>query len=187
MCIRDSTSLEGDHLQQAIVGPRHRCDAHAAAERRAIADRYGMAVEQAFAFASIWQRDAAAQSHAAAHDDAAQGGLGVGDAAAQDGGGGGDVAIHEPADAGGKHVDPVAIRQSSATAGEARQPDIDSALVTACYGGEVVLHAVRDTERAAEVAAGAGGDETERGKSGCLLYTSDAADDLLCVDLGGRR
>src|SRR5450756_1404784 len=27
---------------------------------------------------------------------------------------------------------------------------------------------------------------TERSK-GCLLYTSDAADDLLCVDLGGRR
>src|SRR5450756_3104842 len=24
-------------------------------------------------------------------------------------------------------------------------------------------------------------------KAGCLLYTSDAADDLLCVDLGGRR
>ena len=23
--------------------------------------------------------------------------------------------------------------------------------------------------------------------STCLLYTSDAADDLLCVDLGGRR
>ena len=23
--------------------------------------------------------------------------------------------------------------------------------------------------------------------NGCLLYTSDAADDLLCVDLGGRR
>mgnify|MGYP007112099360 CR=1 FL=1 len=23
--------------------------------------------------------------------------------------------------------------------------------------------------------------------SPCLLYTSDAADDLLCVDLGGRR
>jgi len=23
--------------------------------------------------------------------------------------------------------------------------------------------------------------------SDCLLYTSDAADDLLCVDLGGRR
>src|SRR5450756_1732198 len=23
--------------------------------------------------------------------------------------------------------------------------------------------------------------------TGCLLYTSDAADDLLCVDLGGRR
>src|SRR5450756_891114 len=25
------------------------------------------------------------------------------------------------------------------------------------------------------------------GYGGCLLYTSDAADDLLCVDLGGRR
>ena len=25
------------------------------------------------------------------------------------------------------------------------------------------------------------------GEDGCLLYTSDAADDLLCVDLGGRR
>ena len=24
-------------------------------------------------------------------------------------------------------------------------------------------------------------------RNGCLLYTSDAADDLLCVDLGGRR
>ena len=28
-----------------------------------------------------------------------------------------------------------------------------------------------------------------RGKAtrGCLLYTSDAADDLLCEDIGGRR
>ena len=25
------------------------------------------------------------------------------------------------------------------------------------------------------------------GDTACLLYTSDAADDLLCVDLGGRR
>ncbi|CZR75312.1 DNA polymerase III DnaE [Clostridium difficile BI1] [Clostridioides difficile] len=25
------------------------------------------------------------------------------------------------------------------------------------------------------------------GDVACLLYTSDAADDLLCVDLGGRR
>src|SRR5450756_3165838 len=28
--------------------------------------------------------------------------------------------------------------------------------------------------------------DTERAQT-CLLYTSDAADDLLCVDLGGRR
>ena len=27
----------------------------------------------------------------------------------------------------------------------------------------------------------------ERVVGHCLLYTSDAADDLLCVDLGGRR
>ena len=37
------------------------------------------------------------------------------------------------------------------------------------------------------------GKNAAREKSGhptavpCLLYTSDAADDLLCVDLGGRR
>src|SRR5680860_1660717 len=28
---------------------------------------------------------------------------------------------------------------------------------------------------------------SSRSSSSCLLYTSDAADDLLCVDLGGRR
>src|SRR5680860_1910125 len=28
---------------------------------------------------------------------------------------------------------------------------------------------------------------THLSSSSCLLYTSDAADDLLCVDLGGRR
>ena len=30
-------------------------------------------------------------------------------------------------------------------------------------------------------------DEAHRFANSCLLYTSDAADDLLCVDLGGRR
>ena len=28
---------------------------------------------------------------------------------------------------------------------------------------------------------------SEEALNTCLLYTSDAADDLLCVDLGGRR
>ena len=28
---------------------------------------------------------------------------------------------------------------------------------------------------------------TSEWNDSCLLYTSDAADDLLCVDLGGRR
>src|SRR5450756_1710058 len=33
-----------------------------------------------------------------------------------------------------------------------------------------------------------GGEDVLAGLFGdCLLYTSDAADDLLCVDLGGRR
>src|SRR5450756_2712995 len=46
--------------------------------------------------------------------------------------------------------------------------------------------------------SGATGNQHDRGKrperttgdnspQTCLLYTSDAADDLLCVDLGGRR
>ena len=30
-------------------------------------------------------------------------------------------------------------------------------------------------------------EDYERLNAVCLLYTSDAADDLLCVDLGGRR
>ena len=30
-------------------------------------------------------------------------------------------------------------------------------------------------------------DDIEKNTITCLLYTSDAADDLLCVDLGGRR
>ena len=30
-------------------------------------------------------------------------------------------------------------------------------------------------------------EEQDSLRVGCLLYTSDAADDLLCVDLGGRR
>ena len=32
-----------------------------------------------------------------------------------------------------------------------------------------------------------GPDERSDPAAPCLLYTSDAADDLLCVDLGGRR
>src|SRR5680860_768408 len=37
------------------------------------------------------------------------------------------------------------------------------------------------------LAGGGGGAGGSVGGGGCLLYTSDAADDLLCVDLGGRR
>ena len=43
-----------------------------------------------------------------------------------------------------------------------------------------------DEDRSARVSGGLmiGGKELAMT---CLLYTSDAADDLLCVDLGGRR
>ena len=38
-----------------------------------------------------------------------------------------------------------------------------------------------------EAVAAAGRAEVETQLKACLLYTSDAADDLPCVDLGGRR
>ena len=38
-----------------------------------------------------------------------------------------------------------------------------------------------------EVASSEGSKEDSGLLTACLLYTSDAADDLLCVDLGGRR
>src|SRR5665213_2377849 len=43
--------------------------------------------------------------------------------------------------------------------------------------------------RSASMAAGEMASEQSRDEpsKSCLLYTSDAADDLLCVDLGGRR
>ena len=43
--------------------------------------------------------------------------------------------------------------------------------------------------RRSEASGGGGGsDAWKQARSDCcLLYTSDAADDLLCVDLGGRR
>ena len=54
--------------------------------------------------------------------------------------------------------------------------------------GRAAHHAVGNRTRSAEEGEGfrlprAAGQPGE----GCLLYTSDAADDLLCVDLGGRR
>src|SRR5450756_2665474 len=43
------------------------------------------------------------------------------------------------------------------------------------------------TEDQADADTGADGREAVPKGTNCLLYTSDAADDLLCVDLGGRR
>ena len=47
-----------------------------------------------------------------------------------------------------------------------------------------------DPEHEPSAGKAASGEPTRRAPgppSTCLLYTSDAADDLLCVDLGGRR
>src|SRR5665213_3156651 len=61
---------------------------------------------------------------------------------------------------------------------------VQQALAEKCIQRERVVHltqsetAVRGEDR----------NKSNRGhKETCLLYTSDAADDLLCVDLGGRR
>src|SRR5450756_2382087 len=66
-----------------------------------------------------------------------------------------------------------------------RDPDHDR--------GEVRRPPESDNEVEAAAAGGRAGG-LRRGRQGqggwaesCLLYTSDAADDLLCVDLGGRR
>ena len=49
-----------------------------------------------------------------------------------------------------------------------------------CPGTRMRMMKAQQTAQAAPVAEGAM-------PVVCLLYTSDAADDLLCVDLGGRR
>ena len=52
-------------------------------------------------------------------------------------------------------------------------------------------HVGRQAEAAADgfggLAAGLGADGVEVDEPGCLLYTSDAADERSSVDLGGRR
>ena len=56
-------------------------------------------------------------------------------------------------------------------------PWLPEAIIESNAGGERVRGALID----------AGMAPAEADDSICLLYTSDAADDLLCVDLGGRR
>src|SRR5450756_3157449 len=62
--------------------------------------------------------------------------------------------------------------------------------IDACYPVYDVAMSQGAQKRARSSASGGAVDwrglETEL-REACLLYTSDAADDLLCVDLGGRR
>src|SRR5450756_2650606 len=55
--------------------------------------------------------------------------------------------------------------------------------------GKNIQHQIPGLLRQSVYACLAGYEDTNdhEGLSRCLLYTSDAADDLLCVDLGGRR
>src|SRR5450756_2956248 len=48
-------------------------------------------------------------------------------------------------------------------------------------------HAVPAPALVHEGGHGGAGGRAHEARRHCLLYTSDAADDLLCVDLGGRR
>src|SRR5680860_1906273 len=51
----------------------------------------------------------------------------------------------------------------------------------------LLAQALPDVRIVAPDLRGRGRSNALPGPYGCLLYTSDAADDLLCVDLGGRR
>ena len=77
-----------------------------------------------------------------------------------------------------------------------QQDDLDKK-ATGVFAGKVVrkdlLHQIKGGENVPsyvlEYLLGkyCASDNDEEIRIGCLLYTSDAADDLLCVDLGGRR
>ena len=109
---------------------------------------------------------AAGQLDAPAGEDGAKGRLGVGEAAAEERRRGRRVAVDEAADAGREHVEPVPLDRPAVEVGESRPAYVDGAFGTAREGGEVRTELVRDPERAAEVAAGAGADDAERGERG---------------------
>src|SRR5450756_3060319 len=68
-----------------------------------------------------------------------------------------------------------------------------TALTFAREGARVMCvdHHLESAQQTVDLIAAKGGTavayKADVTKNACLLYTSDAADDLLCVDLGGRR
>ena len=67
--------------------------------------------------------------------------------------------------------------------------DVTTCGVTACVGGVTLGGGGATFAGSVNFKGGISADvgATFGGNIVCLLYTSDAADDLLCVDLGGRR
>src|SRR5450756_3006739 len=62
--------------------------------------------------------------------------------------------------------------------------DKEADVVIVGYGGAGAVAAMEAQAAGAKVLVL---EKLDEGGGTCLLYTSDAADDLLCVDLGGRR
>src|SRR5450756_2853550 len=79
-------------------------------------------------------------------------------------------------------------RSSAASDVYKRQERYDAEIATADREiGRLLASLGGDLEHTLVVAASDHGEAFGEHGEICLLYTSDAADDLLCVDLGGRR
>ena len=75
-------------------------------------------------------------------------------------------------------------------AGFAAPPDAPTADHPGADGAVLTLRCVLTAKTRAQYAQVLQGNtlsQEDAWHRACLLYTSDAADDLLCVDLGGRR
>ncbi len=158
--------LEEDDIEQAVIRPRHGADAHAGAERGAVADGDRIGVEGPFRQSAVGQEGAAAERHAPACDDRADGGLSVRHRSRQPRGGTGGVQVDEAAEAARQDVDPQTPAWTSVGVRERRPAGVDEAVAAAGERRHVLLGASAEPEALAEVAAGAGGDDAEPGEGG---------------------
>ena len=138
--------LEHDDLQQAVVQARHRRDVHAPAEGAPVADSHRVRVDRQLATLAFRVDAGADELDAPAGDDGPQRGLGVRQATAEERRGGRGVPVHEAADAGREHVEPIPLDRPAVEACEARPADVHGALRAASEGGEIRAELVRDAE-----------------------------------------